>query len=135
MLENVQHRVTRIVARLKKEEYRVRLKEMRLTTLETRRKRGDLIQLYKVVNGHDHIKWKNDLEKIVLGDKDGPAAKNLRRGGTYFRREPANICTSRNEFFLNKVFPLWNKLPQTVREARTLNCFKAGLDNLKSFKT
>ena len=79
MLENVQHRVTRIVARLKKEEYRVRLKEMRLTTLETRRKRGDLIQLYKVVNGHDHIKWNNDLEKIVLGNKDGPAAKNLRR--------------------------------------------------------
>ena len=75
--------------------------------------------------------WK----KIVLGDKDGPAAKNLRRGGTYFRREPANICTSRNEFFLNRVIPLWNELPQNVREARTLDCFKAGLDNLKSFKT
>ena len=33
--------------------------------LETRRKRGDLIQFYKVLNGHDHINWKNEPEKIV----------------------------------------------------------------------
>ena len=41
-------------------------------------------------------------------------------------REPANICTPRNEFFLNRVIPLWNELPQKVREAKSLNCFKAG---------
>ena len=95
----------------------------------------NLIQFYKVVNGHDHIKWKKSPEKIVQGDKDGPAARNLRRGGICFRREPANICAPRNEFFLNRVIPLWNEIPQNVREAKTLNCFKAGLDNLKSYKT
>jgi len=48
--------VTRLVPELKREEYGDRLKKLRLTTLETRRKRGDLIPLYKVVIGHDHIK-------------------------------------------------------------------------------
>jgi hypothetical protein len=134
-LENIQHRATRLLPSLKKVEYKERLRKLRLTTLETRRKRGDLIQFYKIVNGLDHIKWKKGPEKIVQGDKNGPAARNLRKGGICFRREPANICTSRNEFFLNRVIPFWNELPQKVREAKTLNCFKAGLDDLKSYKT
>ena len=112
-LENIQHRVTRLVPGLKKANYTERLKKLRLTTLETWRKRGDLIQFYKIVDGQDHIKWKKGPEKIVQGDKNGPPARNLRRegGGLCFRREPANICTSRNEFFLNRVIPLWNELP------------------------
>ena len=85
--------------------------------------------------GLDHIKWKKGPEKIVQGDNNGPAARNLRKGGICFRREPANICTPRNEFFLNRVIRFWNELPQKVRDARTLNCFKAGLDDLKSYKT
>ena len=104
-LENIQHRVTRLVPGLKKVDYMERLRKLRLTTLETRRKRGDLIQFYKIVYGLDHIKWKKDPEKIVQGDNNGPAARNLRKGGICFRREPANICTPRNEFFLNRVIP------------------------------
>jgi hypothetical protein len=50
-----------------------------------------------------------------------------------FRGEPANICTSRKEFFLNRVIPIWNDLPQEVRGAKSLNCFKAGLDKMKLF--
>ena len=115
-LENIQHRATRLAPRLRKKGYEYRLEKLRLTTLETRRKRGDLIQFYKVVNGHDHIKWKNQPEKIVQGNKDGPASSNLRRGGICFRREPANICTCRNEFFLNRIIPLWNDLPQKLEK-------------------
>ena len=50
-LENIQHRATRLAPNLRKKGY-----EFRLTTLEIRRKRGDLIQFYKVQMGHDHIK-------------------------------------------------------------------------------
>ena len=67
-LENIQHRATRLAPNLRKKGY-----EFRLTTLEIRRKRGDLIQFYKVQIGHDHIKWKNEPEiNLVSG--------NLRRG-------------------------------------------------------
>ena len=81
-------------------------------------KRGDLIQFYKVLNGLDHINWKNNPEKVVQGDKNGPAAFNLRRGGICFRTgyEPANICASRNEFSINRVIPVWNEFQKTVRD-------------------
>ena len=49
-----------------------------MATLEIRRKRGDLLQFYKVLGGHDHIKWKRETKKIVLGDKDASASRNLR---------------------------------------------------------
>ena len=132
-LEEIQQRAARLVPTLKKREYVDRLNKLRLTTLETRRKRGDLIQFYKILNGLDHVQWKNRPERILIGES--PVASNLRRGGICFRREPANICTSRNEFFLNRVIPLWNELPLKIREAKTLNSFKAGLDNWKLFIT
>ena len=44
MLENVQHRARRLVPGLK------RLKALKLTTLEIRRKRGDFIEFYKILN-------------------------------------------------------------------------------------
>jgi ribonucleases P/MRP protein subunit RPP40 len=39
-LENIQHRATRLVPGLKRVEYMERLRKLRLTTLETRRKWG-----------------------------------------------------------------------------------------------
>ena len=78
-------------------------------------------------------RWKKLPEKIVQGDEDGPAARNLRKGGICFRGEPANICTSRREFFLYRVIPLWNELTKEVRGAPTLNSFTAGLDKAKLF--
>ncbi len=68
------------------------------------------------------------------GTIEGPASSNLRRGGICFRSEPANICTSRKEFFLNRAIPIWNDLPQEVKEAKSNELFKAGLDKMKLFK-
>ena len=41
-LENVQHKTTKLVAKLRNEGYEDRLKILRLTTLETRRKMGGI---------------------------------------------------------------------------------------------
>ena len=49
-----------------------------------------------------------------------------------FHRE-TNFSTERDQFFINRITQLWNNLPQTVKESKTLNSFKAGLDNLRSF--
>jgi len=65
--ENIQHRATRLSPKLRKKGYEYRLEKLRLTTLATRRKREDLLHFYKVLNGNDHIKWKNEPEKIVFG--------------------------------------------------------------------
>ena len=46
-LERVQRRVTRMVEGLKNLSYEDRLRKMNLTTLETRRTRADMIEVYK----------------------------------------------------------------------------------------
>ena len=56
-LEKVQHRVTRLTAGFRKLAYAERLKRLGITTLEQRRKRGDLIQLFKIFNNIDQVKF------------------------------------------------------------------------------
>ena len=50
LIEGVQQRFTRMIPELKSLSYEARLKRLNLTTLEIRRIRGDLIQVYKILN-------------------------------------------------------------------------------------
>ena len=49
MLEKIQRRATKLIPRLRDLRYEERLKECGLTTLETRRLRGDQIEVFKIV--------------------------------------------------------------------------------------
>ncbi len=55
LLEQVQHRATKIPASIRNMNYEDRVRKMVLTTLEVRRKRGDLIQCYKMLNNLDAV--------------------------------------------------------------------------------
>ena len=55
MLEIVQRRTTKLIPGLRNLSYEDRLKECGLTTLETRRLRGDQIEVLKILNGHENI--------------------------------------------------------------------------------
>ena len=55
----VQRRATKLVHEFKILSYEHRLNKLRVTTLETRRKRADLIEFYKIVTGMSSIKWHN----------------------------------------------------------------------------
>ena len=57
ILERVQRRATRIPISHKGLDYESRLRLWGLTTLEKRRERGDLIQMYKIVHGVEEITW------------------------------------------------------------------------------
>ena len=54
-LERVQRRATTIIQKLRNISYEMCLKECGLTTLETRRLRGDQIEVFKILNGYEHI--------------------------------------------------------------------------------
>ena len=59
LLENVQRRATKIVKDLRNVEYEERLKVLKLTKLEVRRTRGDMIFTYRLLNGLEDIDyWK-----------------------------------------------------------------------------
>ena len=55
ILERIQRKAIRIPASMRGFEYEDRLKKWGLTTLEERRKKGDLIQMYKVHNELESI--------------------------------------------------------------------------------
>ena len=55
MLEKIQRRATKLIPGLRDLRYEERLKECGLTTLETRRLRGDQIDVFKILNGFENI--------------------------------------------------------------------------------
>jgi len=65
LLEKVQWRATRLMTSDKSLSYSDRLQKFGLTTLETRRLRGDLIEVFKMFKGFDNIMLSlNDFFKL-----------------------------------------------------------------------
>ena len=58
-VERVQKRATKLIPILRNLPYRERLKKLNLPSLEHRRKRGDMITCYKIMNGRVNIALNN----------------------------------------------------------------------------
>ena len=54
-LERIRRRATKMIPELRVLSYEERLKECGLATLETRRLRGDQIEVFKILNGYENI--------------------------------------------------------------------------------
>ena len=61
LLEIVQRRATKLVSKLRNKEYEDRLKDLKLTKLEDRRIRGDMILTYRLLNGKEDLDYRNFL--------------------------------------------------------------------------
>jgi hypothetical protein len=132
-LEKIQRRATKLVPNLHKKSYEYRLKVFNLTNLSIRRQRGDLIQYFKTINKLDNINWIKEPRQIIKNAEKGPSF-NLRRDEFQLYKD-TKLSNCRDKFFLNRVIPLWNDLPLHVKEIKTLNGFKAGIDKLEKFST
>ena len=55
MLEKIERRATKLIPELRYLTYEERLKECGMTTQETRRLRGDQIEVFKILNGYGNI--------------------------------------------------------------------------------
>lgn len=117
-LERVQRRATKLITHLKDRTYCERLKELNLPTLDYRRRRGDIIQTYKIVRG---------IDKVEAGFLK--PNKNKQTRGNSKKLEKERFCTNeRRNFFSARIVNNWNKLPETAVSAKNLNTFKAELE-------
>ena len=73
-LEKVQRRATKLVPEIRDLPYEVRLRELGLPSLLERRVRGDMIEVFKIVNGFENIDSEQFFKRVEVRDlhSDGP---------------------------------------------------------------
>ena len=91
LLKGVQKRATKLVKELKDVPYEERLKKLELTSLEQNRDRGDLIQIYKIINRLEDI-------HLIKGVNSVDSEHYTRGNSLKLRRELVKICTPRFNF-------------------------------------
>ena len=119
LVESVQRRATRMMPGMENLDYEDRLKKLKLPTLVYRRHRGEMINVYKFMQGL----WKVNEETLF------PRATYHRTRGhnlKLFKQRADN--STRSHFFTVRVCDLWNELPEHVVNASSLNSFKNNLD-------
>ena len=119
LIESVQRHFTRYIIGMKEMRYEDRLKSLNLYSLEYRRFRGDMIEVYKMCHGHyDPITTKTLLtyNKSNTRNNDFKLLKH-RVHSTQFLK-----------FFSNRVINPWNKLPREAVNAGSVSAFKNCID-------
>ena len=124
VLENVQRRALRMTTGLASREYEEQLREVGLTTLEDRRERGDMIQVWKYLN------HKQAVDPAKLFRMRGEETTRVTRATS----EPLTLADQpwrgeiRHNFFNVRVTRRWNSLPSSCKNADTIETFKERYD-------
>ena len=117
LLERVQGKATALVYGLRGLNAEERRKKLGLMTLEERRERGDLIEVFKILKGLTRIDPAEFWE-----------VRDARNGARLIKELANNGKKQRREFFSYRVTQKWNLLPTAVRMAPSLETFKNRLD-------
>ena len=125
LLEQVEIRAVKIVEGLKSVSYEKKLKEISLTSLQDRRMRGDMIQVWKYLHGQSPggDKLFNRVNDQQRFSRHTSKVWNL-------TRIPSRLDVRKN-FFVPRVVATWNSLPHQVQASENLNSFKNAYDNMK----
>ena len=118
-LERIQRRATKIIPELRDLSYEERLKECGLTTLETRRLRGDQIEVFKILNGYENI----DRNMFFSLKKDSRT-----RGHEVKLVKDQCRLDIRKHSFSQRTINEWNKLSTDCVTASSVNMFKNKVD-------
>ena len=99
--------------------YESRLLQCGLTTLDTRRLRGDQIEVFKIVNGYEDVD-RNMFFKLKEGSRT--------RGHKAALVKEQCRLDMRKYSFSQRVINEWNKLPNDCVNASCVNMFKHRID-------
>ena len=118
ILEKVQRRATKCLDGLSDLSYEDRL--LYLYSLYCRWQRGDLIEVYKLLNGYYHL---DPSTFFTLSNSTST------RGHQFKLFKERSRLLVRQHFFSYRVINQWNSLPSTVVNAPNVAVFKQKLDN------
>lgn len=117
-VENVQRRATKLLSSISNLTYPERLKLLKLPSLEHRRKRGEMIEVYKYI----HKIYNCDKPSFCFNTRDT-------RGNTLKLVKSHHRLSLRGNYFSVRIINCWNSLPDEVVKADNVNIFKSRLDN------
>jgi len=118
-LEKVQKHATKLVCKTKNMCYIERLKFLNLPTLKYRRFRGDMIEVFKILNGYYDCVCAPGLELSSNTHTRGNISK-LKVNYSRLHVTKYSFC--------NRVVSVWNKLPDFVVSSPSVLSFKVNLD-------
>lgn len=119
-LEKVQKRAVRMISGIKGS-YEEKIRDLGLTTLEERRKRGDAIQVFKFIKGMDPL----PSPQLFLFVDHPTQTRGCTLGNMVVPKSKLDI---RKYHFSVRSVHIWNNLPLELRQKETLNDFKASYD-------
>ena len=120
LLERVQHRFTRLFPHLRELPYEERLRRLGLWSLEERRNRADLIELFKMVKGLSAVPWSLFFDRA---EED-----SVTRGHSLKLKKKHCHSNIRLHFFSQRVLNRWNSLTQEEVDATSIDSFKNRLE-------
>ena len=120
-IENIQRNYSKNITGMKHLDYEARLRALMLPSLEYRRVRGDMIEVYKILN--------NIYDPITTSSLLTLDTNNKTRGHNFKLKKHSFKTDKFKHFFTNRVVNLWNSLPDNVVYASSLNMFKNNLDS------
>ena len=120
LIEGVQRKFTRMIPEFKSLPYEARLKRLNLTTLEIRRIRGDLIEVYKILNGLEKINPDSMFTRFTYNTR----CHTMKLEKKYVHLDSRKYFITQTE----RVFDYWNALPQTAIDAESINHSKYQLN-------
>lgn len=119
MIESVLRRATKVVPHLKDLSYEERLRHLKLPSMQYRRERGDMIEVYKFTHGLYPVnKGLLELDRKQIGT----------RGHMFKLAKKKCRINIRQNVVSFRVVDKWNNLPAAVVEAPSLDSFKNRLD-------
>jgi len=125
LLDSVQHRFTRLFPELRAMSYEARLEILQLWSLEERRNRSDLIEVYKMMHGFTDVPVSTFFQTAAESCTHGHSMKLVK-----------SHChtDSRLYFFSHCVVTRWNILSQEIVSAPSVNSFERHLNTLRQKK-
>ena len=118
-LERIQRKMTKMIHNIRNLSYEDRLRKLNLHSLERRRTRGDMIEVFKWFNGIN----KGDINRVLkIHNEDRTRNNGFKLDKFRFRKDIGK------NWFGNRVVDMWNRIPNEVIAANTLDTFKNRLD-------